>query len=127
MNINGNTQVAYCWAPIAGYSAFGSYTGNGSTDGPFVYLGFRPRFVLFKNISAAANDWKIFDANRNTYNVITSVLYPNLSNAEETNTGLDFGSNGFKVRDSGSAFNGSGNTIVYAAFAEMPFKYSRSR
>ena len=126
-NGSGDSLVAYCFAQIAGYSAFGSYTGNGSTDGPFVYTGFRPRYVIFKNASAAATDWKVFDSSRNTSNIVTSVLYPNLNNAEETNTGLDFLSNGFKWRDNGSAQNGSGNTIIYAAFAEAPFKYARSR
>ena len=126
-NGSAETFVAYCFAQVAGYSAFGSYTGNGSTDGPFVYTGFRPRYVIFKNASAAATDWKVFDSSRNTSNIVTSVLYPNLNNAEETNTGLDFLSNGFKWRDNGSAQNGSGNTIIYAAFAETPFKYARSR
>jgi hypothetical protein len=82
--------------------------------------------VLFKNSSAVV-DWKIFDSSRNTSNAVTQVLYPNLSNTEEVNTGLDFVSNGFKVRDNGSAFNGSGNTIIYMAFAENPFKYANAR
>jgi len=119
--------VAYCFAEIEGYSKIGSYTGNGSTDGPFVYCGFRPKWILFKNASAGSTDWKLFDSSRNTSNIVTSVLYPNLNNAEETNTGLDFVSNGFKWRDNGSAQNGSGNTILFAAFAENPFKYSRAR
>jgi hypothetical protein len=126
---SGGSQnyVAYCFSEVAGYSKFGSYTGNGSTDGPFVYCGFRPRFIMFKNASASGNDWKIFDSSRNTSNIVTRVLYPNLTNAEETNTGLDFVSNGFKWRDNGSAQNGSGNSIIFAAFAESPFKYSRAR
>jgi hypothetical protein len=119
--------VAYCFAEIEGYSKMGSYTGNGSTDGPFVYCGFRPKWILFKNASAGSTDWKLFDSSRNTSNIVTSVLYPNLTNAEETNTGLDFVSNGFKWRDNGSAQNGSGNSIIFAAFAESPFKYSRAR
>ena len=126
LNSSGGTYVAYCFSEVSGYSKFGSYTGNGSTDGPFIYTGFKPRYVLFKNSSTSV-DWKIFDAARNTYNVVTQVLYPNLSNAEDANTGLDFTSNGFKVRDNGTAFNGNGNTIIYACFAENPFKYSLAR
>ena len=130
LNGSGATVVAYCWSEIAGFSKFGSYTGNGSTDGPFVYLGFRPKFVLFKNSSATA-DWVIVDSSRSTYNLNNLLLYPDLSSAEATasdNT-LDFLSNGFKIRgtSSGALLNGSGNTIIYAAFAENPFKYSNAR
>lgn len=127
-NRSTGTYVAYCFAPVAGYSAFGSYTGNGSTDGVFVYTGFRPRFILFKQSSAAGNDWYIYDAVRSTYNVATHRLFPNSSAAEATNFNtLDILSNGWKVRDSNSAWNASGATYIYAAFAESPFKYSLAR
>ena len=122
-----NNYVSYCWAAVAGYSAFGSYTGNGSTDGPFVYLGFRPRFVLLK-VSSTTGDWVVYDTSRNTYNVVDLYLYPN-SSAAEGGSGtprLDILSNGFKLRQSGQD-NTSGATYIYAAFAENPFKIARAR
>jgi hypothetical protein len=123
-NANGGLQLAYCFAPIAGYSAFGSYTGNGSADGPFVYLGFRPRFVLIKR-SDGVDSWVIEDSSRDTYNVDTKYLLPDTSGAEGTVTLRDLLSNGFKPR--GTAQNASGGTYIYAAFAENPFKYARAR
>ncbi len=121
--------VAYCWAPIAGYSAFGSYTGNGSTNGPFVYCGFRPRFILLKSTSSG-NNWEIFDSARNPYNQADLLLLPSSSAAESSAYGsyyVDFVSNGFKIRGSGGGFNASGETMIYAAFAENPFKYANAR
>ena len=128
-NVNGQTQVAYCFAQIAGYSAFGSYTGNGSTDGPFVYTGFRPRFVLVKESSAAGNNWVIYDTARDAYNECSKILYPNASNAEfdGSTVNLDILSNGFKPRDNWGGNNNSGNTYIYMAFAENPFKYANAR
>jgi hypothetical protein len=128
VNTNGSTYVAYCFAPVAGYSAFGSYTGNGSTDGPFVYTGFRPRFVLWKN-STQGSQWILLDTARNTYNVSNAYLEPNTSDAENTgNTVFDMLSNGFKLRNSGGTdYNESANTYIYMAFAESPFKYALAR
>jgi len=127
-NTNGNNYVAYCWAPIAGYSAFGSYTGNGSADGPFVYLGFRPKFVLIKCSSGAGTSWIIYDSSRNTYNATTSELYPNTTGAETNAYAIDFLSNGFKIRNgTTSNLNDSGSTQIYACFAENPFKYANAR
>lgn len=124
---SGQTYVAYCWAPIAGYSAFGSYTGNGSADGPFVFTNFRPRFVMIKR-SNTTGDWIVYDSARSTYNGITSEIYPNLSNAEDNSSvDLDFVSNGIKLRNSGSGVNASGDTYIYMAFAENPFKYASAR
>ncbi len=120
--------VFYCFAPIAGYSAFGSYTGNGSGDGPFAYLGFRPKFVLIKS-TTSANDWIIEDTARNAYNVSNSKLSPNTSGAEFTDTnavGIDFLSNGFKIRGIDGSINTS-NTYIYAAFAESPFRNALAR
>lgn len=127
-NNSGNTMIAYCWAAVSGYSAFGSYTGNGSTDGPFIYTGFRPRFVMTKRTNSVS-DWLIFDTSRNTYNVANSTLLPNSSAAEITdaNRMIDFTANGFKVRSALAEFNGSGNNMIYAAFAENPFNSSRAR
>jgi len=127
-NASGSSFVAYCFAPINSYSAFGSYTGNGSTDGPFVFCGFRPRFILVKS-SSGAFDWHITDTSRSTYNQADTVLFPN-SSAAETNGGgyyYDLLSNGFKCRNLGSATNGSGATYIYAAFAENPLKFSNAR
>jgi len=133
VNTNTNTYVAYCFAAIPGYSAFGSYTGNGSTDGPFVYCGFRPRFVIIKNTAAA--NWVMFDSARSQYNDGPSampVLYPNAAYVEDgayPATPMDFLSNGFKLRISNAGYNlnDSGATFIYAAFAEVPLKFSNAR
>ncbi len=125
-NKSGDTYVAYCWAEISGYSKAFSYTGNASTDGPFVFCNFRPRFILFKN-SSAVTVWIIFDTARNTYNFVDAQLRPNESSAENSAGSaysMDILSNGFKVRSADSNFNGSGNTIIGMAFASNPFKNS---
>jgi hypothetical protein len=127
VNASGGTYVAYCIAQIAGFSAFGSYTGNGSADGPFIYTGFRPRWILIKRTDGVG-DWWIFDTARNTYNVMTQVLYSNSSSAEANNTAtVDYLSNGFKLRIATYQPNTSGATFVYAAFAENPFKNALAR
>jgi hypothetical protein len=133
INSNGSTYVAYCFAPVAGFSAFGSYTGNGSIPGPFVYTGFRPAWVLIKRATNAGMDWVLYDNKRTTENVMNDWLYPNLSNSEQLNDSynhLDFVSNGFKVAPSGSVGNynnTNGETFIYAAFAEFPYKFSLAR
>ena len=126
VEVNGSSMVAYCFAAVAGYSAFGSYTGNGSTDGPFVYTGFRPRYVLIKRTDTTEN-WYIKDTLRPAYNVNDKVLYANHNYAEGTEMNLDILSNGFKARGTDGGFNASGGTYIYAAFAESPFKYSLAR
>jgi hypothetical protein len=132
-NISAATYVAYCWAPIAGYSAFGSYTGNGSADGPFIYTGFRPRYFLTKRTDLAGTRWIVMDTSRNLTNVADLTLAPNASNAELNNSPywlLDFLSNGFKIRgyQSGdSEWNVPGANFIYAAFAENPLKYANAR
>jgi hypothetical protein len=118
LNGSGNSLVAYCWTPIAGYSAFGSVSTNGAADNAFVYTGFLPRFVLLKRTDSTSN-WYIWDTARNTFNVFGNELYPNLSNAEASATDLDILSNGFKLRS--ASFSG---TWIYAAFATNPFKNS---
>ena len=125
MNVSGVTQVAYCWAPVAGYSAFGSYTGNGSADGPFIYTGFRPRWIMVKS-SSAVESWYVWDSSRDAYNVESAQLYPNLSNAEASAVSIDANSNGFKCR-SATVVNASGSTYIYACFAENPLRYSNAR
>jgi hypothetical protein len=126
-NINDNI-VGYCFSEIAGYSKFGSYTGNGSANGTFVYTGFRPRWIMIKS-STGVESWYVYDSSRNTYNVADSRLYPNLSSAEGTggSYGFDLLSNGFKPRTSDSSINLNGGTYIYAAFAENPLKYSLGR
>ena len=120
-----DSYLALVFAPIAGFSAFGSYTGNASADGPFIYTGFKPAWVMWKNASAAATSWLIKDTSRDTYNVMTTRLFAENPNADDVNTSndlIDYVSNGFKVRSaSGAQTNGSGNTIIYAAFASNPF------
>jgi len=121
------TAVMYSFAEVAGYSAFGSYTGNGSADGPFVYLGFRPRFIMFKRTDAVAS-WRIIDTAREPINATQTEIYPNLANAEgSAANGMDILSNGFKLRASYAEWNTSGGTYIYACFAENPFKNSLAR
>ena len=130
INANANTFVAYCFAAVAGYSAFGSYTGNGSTDGPFVYTGFRPRFILIKcsSNSTSSTVWTIFDTSRSPYNASVNELYPNSSAAEGVDSsGIDILSNGFKPKRNSEYANLSGWTYIYYAVAENPFKYSNAR
>ena len=127
VNNNGNTYVAYLFSEVAGFSRFGSYTGNGSTDGPFCFTGFRPAFVMVKRTDAT-NFWLMMDTTRNTYNVMGDGLLANTSGAEFVwNPSKDILSNGFKVRTSDAAENASGGTYIYAAFASNPFKNSLAR
>jgi hypothetical protein len=120
----GDDCVAFCWAEIPGYSKFGSYVGNGSTDGPFVYCGLRPKYVLIKrtDTGGAGFDWFIWDTARNTYNQMASNLTADQSVAEGvTAYPLDATANGFKLRNTATAYNASGGTYIFAAFAEHPF------
>ena len=128
-NANGGTYIAYLFSEVVGYSKFGSYVGNGIADGTFVFTGFRPAFIIFKNISTATN-WEIYDTKREPHNIALRNLYANLNNVEEphaTLPALDILSNGFKPRSTWDEFNKNGDTIVYFAFAESPFKNSRAR
>jgi len=132
-NLTNVPTVAYCWAPVAGYSSFGSYVGNGSgsNDGPFVYTGFRPKWVMVKASSSDPSGggwWNIIDATRNTYNAATNRLGANSSSAENSSyQWMDLLSNGFKLRELLDGSNVSGVTYIYAAFAENPFQYARAR
>ena len=128
-NLNDD-MIAYCFHSVEGFSKFGSYTGNGSTDGTFVYTGFRPAFLLIKRTDGGTNNWVIYDKERDPYNYVDDRLYPNLSSAESgggASYSYDFLSNGFKLRSIGSEHNISGGTYIYMAFAENPFKYSTAR
>jgi len=129
--MNGNTQtyVAYCFAEIAGFSKFGSYTGNYSVNGPFVYCGFRPKFILIK-CSSQAYDWELIDTSRSTYNGASNYLQPNLTSSEYSTTTdiMDILSNGFKLRTNWTRVNDSSpNTFIFMAFAENPFKNANAR
>ena len=133
-NINDSyAYVAYCFAPVEGYSAFGSYTGNGNADGPFVFTNFRPRWIMTKASSAGGN-WQIIDTTRDVYNLANSKLWPSQSYEENSSTlggasadNLDVLSNGFKLRTTNAGTNGSNVTYIYAAFAENPFRTARAR
>jgi hypothetical protein len=130
VNASGGTYVGYCWAAIPGYSAFTSYTGNGSADGPFIFLGFRPKFVMIKRTDGGTNNWVIFDSSRNTYNATGKELKANTSAAEydgDATNPNDFLSNGLKIRHDGTAMNISGGTYIVAAWAENPFKNALAR
>ncbi|AVM74728.1 DUF7483 domain-containing protein [Magnetospirillum gryphiswaldense] len=120
VNYGGDNYIAYCWAEVPGFSKFGAYTGNGSSDGPFVHCGFRPRFVLIKRTDSAEN-WRMFDAARSPYNVVDNMLQTNDSSPEALGNAnkLDFTANGFKVRSIDAGTNSNG-TYIYAAFAEAP-------
>jgi hypothetical protein len=123
---SGATYIAYCFQNSDIVKA-GSFTGNGSADGPFVYTGFRPAFVMMKNANILSN-WTIYDTSRDTYNASGLWLGPNSSSAESDDRPiLDFLSNGFKIRNTYVTINGSGNTLIYLAFASTPFKFSPAR
>ena len=120
-----NLYVAFVWSAIAGYSAFGSYVGNNSSTGPFVYTGFRSKVIWIKRTDTTGN-WYVWDTSRNTYNVLGEALYLDLATPAGTGTDLDILSNGFKLR-SNSGYNTNNGTYIYCAWAENPFKYSRAR
>jgi len=119
-----STHVAYCFAPVAGFSAFGSYTGNGSSNGPFVYLGFQPKYLLIKRIDSAS-DWYIWDSVRNTFNTVSYTLKADTSAVETNATAINILSNGFQCADS-AIVNVSSGSYIYACFASNPFAYSNA-
>jgi len=138
LNCSGVDYIAYCWHSVEGYSKFGSYTGNGSTDGPFVYCGFRPAFVICKvyNYTSSYASWAMFDNARDSSNVMNKVLYANKSINEgyrgdastaATDIYIDFLSNGFKLRSIQLEHNANGDGIIFMAFAEQPFNYANAR
>lgn len=125
--VGGNQAIAYCFAEVEGFSKIGTYTGNGSNDGPFVWCGFKPRYVLIKRTDSTG-EWVIIDTARATYNVSDTVLFAHLSNTEQGPTagyGIDITANGFKVRSASANVNGT--TMLFMAFAEAPFKYANAR
>jgi hypothetical protein len=126
VNGNGTTYVCYAFSPVAGYGNGFSYTGNGSADGPFQYLGFLPKLILIKCSSTTGN-WVLLDTEREGYNVDNDPLFPNLSNAEATTDLLDITSNGFKIRSTNADVNTNAATYIGYAWAESPFQFSRAR
>jgi hypothetical protein len=112
------TSIAYCFAEKKGYSKFGSYVGNGNAEGTFVYTGFKPAFIITK--ANAVADWFLRDNKQNPYNVMNEYLSPNTTATSGNLDSFDFVSNGFKIRNSNNAWNGSGVTYIYMAFAESP-------
>lgn len=128
VNFSGETYVAYCFHSVDGFSKIGSYIGNGSSDGSFVYTGFRPAWVVIKRYDSS-NNWNSHDNKRGPYNVNDWRLYLNLVSTEDSggSYGVDFLSNGFKVRTSEAGWNASGGTYIYLVFAEQPFKYANAR
>ena len=128
INENNGTYITYAFSEVAGYSKFGNYVGNGNADGTFIFTSFRPAWVLIKNSSSGSTDWILKDATIETFNVVDAALKANTSDAESSSlSSVDFLSNGFKIRNNGSFTNTNGNTYIYLAFAESPFKNSRAR
>ena len=129
VNQSGENYIAYCFANAEGLCKVGSYTGNGSSDGTFINIGFRPAFVLTKK-SSASGEWVMWDNRRSGYNVDNDFLYANASNSEYNGASyprLDLVSNGFKMRDNSADTNGSGATYIYLAIAEQPFAFANAR
>jgi hypothetical protein len=127
-NLN-EEHIAYCFHSVDGFSKIGSYTGNGSADGPFIYTGFQPKYILVKRVNSAGG-WPLLDDERNPYNVVQKEVRAESSDAERDISGsftTDFLSNGFKCRANNTHFNGSNEPYIYMAFAEFPFKFATAR
>ncbi len=119
VNDSGDTYIAYCFHSVQGFSKFGSYVGNGNADGPFIYTGFKPAFVMFKRTSGTGN-WQLLDNKRLGYNPLNYTLYPNTTTSDQDEGDIYLYSNGFQLRGTGTDGNGSGSTYIYMAFAEEP-------
>ena len=124
LNNNTNSFIAYLFTSKQGFSKFGSYKGNASTDGTMVWTGFRPAYVIQK-VTDTTSDWNVYDNKRNTFNPHDKLFYADTSAAEVTHTSMDFLSNGFKLKSTDGALNGSGNNYIFMAFAEAPFVNSK--
>ena len=125
-NKSGDNYVAYCFSEVEGFSKFGIYTGNGNSNGTFIYTGFRPAFFMFRQVTYSDN-WYMYDSKRDTFNPTDQELNPSNSQTEASSHDIDFLSNGVKMRTSNSSWNYSNYEYIYMAFAESPFKYSRAR
>ena len=126
--VNQGSCILYAWAEIEGYSKFGSYVASGNADGPFVYCGFKPAWVMIKPTTFASN-WIIMDSSRGPVNPDLGWLYPDGNFAEDTGSSrdCDFLSNGFKIRNGGTGLNSTNNTYIFAAFAESPFQTANAK
>ena len=125
VNESSEAHIAYCFKGVQGYSKFGKYSANNNADGPFIYTGFKPAWLMLKVIAGNTGGWDMYDNKRGSYNGQVSMLQANSSNAQATSDVVDFLSNGFKIRNTSGNQNGSGDTIVYMAFAESPFVNSK--
>jgi hypothetical protein len=127
VNGSSDTYISYCFAEKKGYSKFGSYTGNGNAEGPFIHLGFRPAWLIIRNTASGSENWAIYDNKRDPFNTVFNASFPNNANVDGTNAtqNLDFLSNGFKCKSAEGRFNASGNEMIYMAFAESPFVNSK--
>ncbi len=123
----GREYIAYCFSEITDFNKFGSYTGNGNANGPFVFCGFKPRFVMIVSSTLTGYNWRIIDTSRDSGNISDNELYPNNSSIEISFGGIDILSNGFKVRTLENALNATGESYIFAAFAEVPSKYALAR
>jgi len=124
-NKDAINYVAYCFTSVQGYSKFGKYTGNGNVDGSFIHTGFKPAFVIQKQINAGGEYWMMKDSEREPFAQNDANIYPNATNVEGDTNGIDLLSNGFKCRTSGAGSNASGATYLYIAFAKQPFVSSK--
>jgi len=124
-NTSGDTYIAYVFADVAGFSKHGTYTGNSNADGTFIYLGFKPKYVMLRNTTTGAN-WHVQDSNVQGYNIVSKEVYWDSVAAESTNALVDFVSNGIKIRANNADIN-STSAGMYIAFAESPFKYATAR
>ena len=128
-NANNKKYIAYVFSSVKGYSLVGSYVGNSNSNGAFIFCGFRPAWVMIKR-STGSDSWLIMDNKRSTFNPVGNTFAANSSNTENADTGgipTDFVANGFKCRGTGGDFNSNGQTYIFLAFAESPFKYARAR
>ncbi len=125
INGNGVTCIAYCFAEKQGYSKFGSYVGNGNSDGTFVYTGHSVAYVIIKRSSASGNSWRIYDNKRDTFNEMDNAVFGSTSAIEGNYNAIDFLSNGFKLRGTSAAINGSGSDYIFMSFSESPFVNSK--
>jgi len=127
-NADSASYIAYLWAEVPGFSKMGTYTGNAAADGPYVYTGFSPKWVMIKRITGAVEHWAVWDTTRGPINPVTNYILPSLNNAEAIpgNVNMDIISNGFKIRNTWTGYNAA-STYIYIAFAETPFKYGNAR
>jgi hypothetical protein len=127
VNKSSSPFIAYLWAGVEGFSSFGKYTGNGNADGPFIWCGFRPAWVVMKATTSVVKGWNMFDSTRSPFNIAGAQIQANSNDAEATLNAIDILSNGFKLRTTDDAVNNSGAVYVFLAFGETPFKTANAR